>query len=120
MAGDGRILPSIREAGAMLGTFLLVLPAWIFFKGNSIGGAFDYMGTMFSHPYMHLEYSLYLPMILTSIVLLGLEWIQREKKFILQIENLPGAVRWSVYYASAIVLLVFGAFGSNEFIYFQF
>lgn len=120
MAGDGRILPSFREAGAMLGTFLLVLLAWIFFKSNSIGDAFDYMGTMFSHPYMHLEYSLYLPMILTSIVLLGLEWIQREKKFILQIENLPCAVRWSVYYASAIVLLVFGAFGSNEFIYFQF
>lgn len=119
-AGEGRVFPSFRESGAMLGTFLLVLLAWIFFKSNSIGDATGYLARMFSHPFMKLDYSSYLPMILASIALLGLEWIQREKKFVLQISNLPGAIRWSIYYLSAIVLLVFGAFGSNEFIYFQF
>ena len=119
-AGEGRILPSFREAGAILGTFMLILPAWIFFKSNSIGDAVGYLVRMFSHPFMKLNYSSYLPMILASVALLGLEWIQREKKFMLQIENLPGAIRWLVYYLSAIILLVFGAFGSNEFIYFQF
>ena len=119
-AGEGRILPSFREAGAMLGTFLLVLPAWIFFKSQSIGNALAYMGTMVSHPFLKLEYSPYLPMILVSLGLLGLEWMQREKKFVLQIGNLPIAVRWPVYYLCIMALLVFGAFGSNEFIYSQF
>ena len=119
-AGEGRIFPSFREAGAMLGTFLLVLIAWIFFKSNSIGDAAGYLSRMISHPFMKSGYTPYLPMILASIALFGLEWIQRRKKFILQTENLPVVIRWLVYYLSAIVLLVFGAFGSNEFIYFQF
>ena len=119
-AGEGRIFPSFHESGAMIGTFLLILPAWIFFKSNSISDAFGYFVTMFSQPFMKLDYSSYFPMILASIALLGLEWIQREKIFMLQIGKLPGVVRWSVYYVSAIILLVFGAFGSNEFIYFQF
>jgi len=119
-AGEGRVFPSFREAGAMLGTFLLVLLSWIFFKSNSIGDAFSYMVRMVSFPYLKLEYSAYLPMILASIALLGLEWLQREKKFMLQIGNLPFAVRWAAYYISVIVLLVFGAFGSTEFIYSQF
>ena len=119
-AGEGKLLPSFREAVAMLGTFLLVLLAWIFFKSNSIGDAFGFIYRMFSYPFMRLGYSTYLPMILASVGLLYLEWVQRKKKFMLQIKNFPVPVRWAVYYVSAIILLVFGAFGSNEFIYFQF
>ena len=116
----GRIVPSFRESRAMVSTFFITSVAWVFFMGDSIGQAFGLLSRVVAHPFMGLSYTSYLPMLFACLVLLVLEWFQREKEFFLQIANFPLLARWGIYYVSIIVIIVFGAFGSNEFIYTQF
>ena len=118
--GQGRLLPGAGEAVAILTTFVLTLVAWVFFRSIDIGSAFGYLGRMVSRPYGGLDYARFVPMLLACAALLTLEWIQREKQFLLQVDDLPVVGRWAVYSAGVLMLLVFGAFGSTEFIYFQF
>jgi alginate O-acetyltransferase complex protein AlgI len=117
-----RLLPSLKETGQMLGTFLLVLLGWVFFRSDSLGQAFGYITRMVTHPLMlgQVGYGFYLAPTLTSIGLLIIEWIQRRKRHALQIEQLPTWARWSIYYFLVIGTLLFGTFGGSEFIYFQF
>ena len=119
-AGEGRKLPSGKESLAILGTFTMVLMSWIFFKSSSLGEAIGFFWRLISQPYLGQEYSKYSIMLFASFALLGVEWIQRKKEFMLQIDNLHVTVRWSIYCLCVIAILVFGAFGSNEFIYSQF
>lgn len=119
-AAEGRILPSLRESWAMVSTFFLTSVAWVFFMADSFRQAFGLLGRVVMHPFSGLSYSSYLPMLFACILLLVLEWFQREKEFFLQIEKFPKIARWGIYYVSILVILVFGAFGSTEFIYTQF
>ena len=52
-------------------------------------------------------------------VLVMSEWIQRRKKYCLQIDDLPRWLRWIIYYCVVLLLIKFGA-PQQEFIYFQF
>jgi len=117
-----RLLPSLKETGQMLGTFLLVGLGWVFFRSDSLGQAFGYLARMVTHPLMlgQVGYGFYLAPILACIGLLIIEWIQRRKRHALQIERLPTWARWSIYYFLVIGTLLFGTFGGSEFIYFQF
>ncbi|MCX7021733.1 MAG: MBOAT family protein [bacterium] len=117
-----RLLPSLKETGQMVGTFLLVLLGWVFFRADSLGQAFGYLTRMVTHPLMlgQVWYTYYVMPVLVSLGLLAVEWVQRRKPHALKIEKLPGWVRWSIYYALVVGVLCFGTFGGSEFIYFQF
>ena len=117
---EGKLLPSFSELGGMLVTFGLTLLAWVFFRAPSITDAFLYIGRMFAHPVGGRGYGDFSAPITYSLILLGIEWVQREKQHALEIPELPVAVRWAVYNVVIIAFLLFGNFGSNEFIYFQF
>jgi alginate O-acetyltransferase complex protein AlgI len=119
-AGKGRLLPSFRETRAMIWTFIITSFAWVFFMGDSFKEAFGIIARVASHPFMGLSCRGYLPMLLACFLLLVLEWFQREKEFFLQIGKLPLVLRWCAYYVSILVILVFGVFGSTEFMYTQF
>lgn len=119
-AGEGRKIPSFREALAMLGTFSMVSLSWIFFKSATLGDAFRYIGRILSHPYMSESLlNPYIPMLVASCILLVFEWVQRKKDFVLQIGNLHAVLRWAIYYSSSALLVLFARSSSN-FIYFQF
>jgi alginate O-acetyltransferase complex protein AlgI len=120
VAGSGALVPPLVEIGAMLRTFLLVSFAWVFFMAGSFGEAFGVLAGIVSRPYQGLDYVQYLPLLGACFLLLIVEWLQREKEFYLQIAGFPIAVRWPVYFLCIVAILVFGAFGSNEFIYTQF
>ena len=119
-AGKGRLLPSLKDAKGMVLTFFLTSLAWVFFMGNSFGQAFGIFSRIVIQPFAGLDYTSYIPLLGGCFLLLVLEWFQREKEFFLQIERLPLVLRWGTYFVSILVILVFGAFGSNEFIYTQF
>ncbi len=119
-AAKGKFLPSLREARGMIVTFAATSFAWVFFRSETIGDASGYLGRMFSHPFMHQNYSRFLPLLFASVLILFVEWLQRTREHFLQIEHFPMVFRWIIYYSIIIVILVFGAFGSNEFIYTQF
>ena len=120
-AGEGKKLPSLRETMAMLGTFSMVSLSWIFFKSETLGDSFKYIGRIFSHPYIaESPIKIFIPMLLASCVLLILEWIQRKKDYVLKIEDLHVAFRWIIYYACLAVIIIFVKSSGDNFIYYQF
>ncbi len=120
-AGEGRKLPSFRELLSMLGTFSMVLLSWIFFKSETLGDAFRYIGRIVTHLYLaESPIKPYFPMLLVSIIMLLLEWVQRKKDFVLQIADLPIILRWVVYYGAVLTVFLYGVFNVNQFIYLDF
>jgi len=121
-AGEGRKLPSLKEFVAMVGTFSMVSLSWIFFKSETLGDAFKYIGRIVTHPYLASSpIKPYIPMLLASIILISLEWIQRKKDFALQIANLPIKYRWAIYYLSVtLILICFKEESGSKFIYVDF
>ncbi len=116
----GRALPSPREAAALLGTLVLVLAAWVFFRAASLTHAFQMLGTMVGGPWTWSSLDAFRPAAgLVAAVLLW-EWPRRHDQHGLAIAHWPRPLRWLTYLGVLTALLLFGRFGSQEFIYFQF
>jgi alginate O-acetyltransferase complex protein AlgI len=121
IAAQGKALPSIREAVMIGVTFLQVLVAWILFRSESLGAAWEFFIGLFTHGGTNPEgYGQFgWPFALIGILLV-VEWVQREKQHGLAIETLPAVVRWSIYYAIVAGCLWAGNASEVPFIYFQF
>jgi len=117
---QGRRLPRPGEAAAMLLTFAAVLLAWVFFRAPTPGDAVAYLGGMLTRPYLGADLGPYMPMLLACAGLWVVEYLQRDRQYALQIHAWPLPLRWTAYAAAVLVFLLFGNFGANEFIYFQF
>ena len=118
---EGRYLPSLRETGFMLVTFIQVLIAWVFFRAENLEHAFQYLGNMFSLSlFSWPDKTTYLPLI---GILLLIEWIQRGKHHPLVITGQNWG-QWSLRVTSYALIIwsifIWGAFDKTEFIYFQF
>lgn len=116
---ENRYLPGLKEMLQMVFTFGITVIAWIFFRSDSVSDAFHYIknifnGSVFAFPEVSL---LPFPFI---FILLVTEWFQRTKQHGLQLTGINNTfVRWSVYIALFLMILIFGA-DSDSFIYFQF
>jgi len=130
IVAKGKLLPSLREFGAMALTFFLTCLAWIFFRAESVGSAIDYIGRMITGVGTISDLKESLTFILTQVgsarvLILGLffmmEWLGRENKY--AIENLglkwSKPVRWGFYYLVISIIALYGG-KQQEFIYFQF
>lgn len=122
VVAEGRLFPSLREVVQMLSTFLLAVIGWIIFRAENIQQAWDYIVRMvtrfsFTMPAHGKDPLIYI------VVLLVVEWLQRDKQFGLQIENKGifrhATVRWVLYYVLFITTLLLAG-RQEEFIYFQF
>ncbi|KMQ70425.1 MBOAT family O-acyltransferase [Chryseobacterium koreense] len=114
-----RVFPNMKELLQMLFTFAITVIAWVFFRSETVAGAFNYLGRIadlgnYALPQIDLK-----PFIFIFILII-VEWLQRTKQHGLQISHLKSAaVRWSIYAVLLLLLLIFGA-NSDSFIYFQF
>jgi ABC-type xylose transport system permease subunit len=104
----------------MLVTFTLVVFGWIIFRAESISQIGEYISqmcssTLFTIPQHAGIHALFLNMAL----LVGGEWISRNKQHGLSLEKVPTIVRYIVYLVFAFILFAFGGQTVN-FIYFQF
>jgi D-alanyl-lipoteichoic acid acyltransferase DltB (MBOAT superfamily) len=115
-------------------TFVLVNFAWIFFRSNSIEDAFHIIRKIFSGSgnyfalsknvygnILYLGYPFWL--FVLSLLLIPLLFILEtliEKNYVVRFDRMPKPVKWAVYYAFIIAILVTGVFNTNQFIYFQF
>lgn len=120
IVAQGRMLPTIADVGRMLATFMVVMMAWVFFRATSVGQAVHFIGRIVTVPYLGLGYGQYLEPLTYAMVPLVVEWLQRERQHGLEIACLPVWLRWTIYCATIVGILLFGDFGSNAFIYFQF
>ena len=119
---QGRLLPSFKEAGQMLLTFLLVVIGWIIFRAENIGMAWDYLcrtisPSIFSLPFLYVGTK---KAIFFALIMILIEWFTRQKEFSLQMSSSTAiGIRLSISYAFVLVILEFSAH-SQSFIYFQF
>lgn len=106
-------------------TFALVVVGWVLFRAETIPQAYDYLCRMFFSGLSWEVASIPLgkQALLWSLLVMGVEWFQRDRHHALQLPERTGwqsiAGRWILYYV-LIALLLFYHGEQNEFIYFQF
>ncbi len=117
----GKAFPTLKELFQMAATFLLVAFAWIFFRSESVGDAFGYIGRIFASDFRGgIEY---LANDRYSVEILGLlllfvvfEWNARESE-----HPFTGKFRNLKLFAILSGLILLGAYSNaSDFIYFQF
>lgn len=117
-----KMLPGLKELALMLITFGLTVFAWIFFRANDLAHAFSYIQGIFAGELLSLPEILPKTTFLLLFIFLVIEWVGRADNF--AIEKLghqyPRVFRYAGYYALVFMIIFFGNFNENQFIYFQF
>jgi D-alanyl-lipoteichoic acid acyltransferase DltB (MBOAT superfamily) len=117
---EGRVLPSPGDAMRMLGTFALVLLGLAIFRSETMGDAVFFLARIVRAPYQGLDYLAYGVPLIYAMIPLIVEWPLRTRQHGLDIGDIPVILRWTIYLAVILAIVVFGRFGSQQFIYFQF
>jgi len=125
VVANGHLLPTFKECFQMLFTSFWVFIGWIIFRAENIYQAWDYLERMFSDFSVNIFMlsSKYLFSLLCILLLLIVEWVQRDKQHGLQL-SANGILKYrvcrlSIYYVLVMTILLFA--GEQEtFIYFQF
>jgi len=121
VVAEGRFLPNLKEVFSMASTFAMVCFAWIFFRADSISGAFKYIVGLVElpspeKPVTILVYSVFFWISVMIIV----DWFQRSgeiPKWWLSRKALP--IRWFAY-GICTWLCLKNLQSEASFIYFQF
>lgn len=126
IVAKGKYLPTVKEIFSMGITFSLTVFAWIFFRAVTLKHAISYIdgifsASLFSSP-QSLGFDNLTTVVLLILVFMKIEWIGREKEYGFQIiANIKNTyLRILLYYAIVFLILIYGNFSKNEFIYFQF
>ena len=124
VVATGRRLPSLKETGQMLLTFFLAVIGWIVFRASNIAEAWQYLSVLFSKSLLTIPWldnrHYYIPVVLSVVVMLVVEWLQRDKDHAFDLSGIKNhVVKFGIYYAMLVVLFWFGGH-SESFIYFQF
>ena len=119
IVAEDRVLPSLKEFGQMLLTFLLAMVGWVLFRSETIGQAWDFLGGMFDKSLFTMP-AIPVKTLLFVAIMLVVEWIQRKKEHGFVMDGVKsGVLRYACYIAVLAVIFVFGVF-NESFIYFQF
>ena len=120
---EGRRLPTLKETGQMLLTFILAMLGWILFRAENIGQAWMYVcgifnKSLFTMPWIdNPTYMLPMPLILLFLAIM--EWTGRNKECPIKFERTKKPWQWVLYLLLVILIFSFGK-PAETFIYFQF
>ena len=119
----GRYLPNIKEVFQISLTFFLAVIGWIIFRAETMTQAVGFFAAMLRNDFINYSALYGTHSLCFGIILLVVEWMQRDKQHALQFPDRKPfnyrVVRWAIYYG--IVLIIFAKMGSSQtFIYFQF
>ncbi len=120
----GRFFPSLKEMGQMLLTFFLAVIGWVVFRANSIEEAWNYICGLFNKSVLSVPWldsrHYYLPVLISIVLMLVVEWLQRDKEHAFDLSGIKSHVlKFGIYYVMVIALFWFGGH-AESFIYFQF
>lgn len=120
---------------AVLGTFVLVALAWVFFRADTVKDAVYILSHIFSglpelvnklatgqsiFQYLGLsKWDLIFSFMLIAF-LESIHYLQGKINVSQVFMQKPAYVRWAVYYSIAALIICFGVFGERQFIYFRF
>lgn len=121
------LLPSLAELTRIGITFLLICIAWVFFRSENISSAFLYLFHIIANFESSLVAPLTLPfnkaVLLTSFsaisLLISFEWFNRRNLHALDFQ-FARWLSWPIYSITIFLILIWGNFDQQEFIYFQF
>jgi len=125
---EGRFLPTWKEAVQILVTFGLAVLGWIIFRAETITQAWDYICGMMQFGTLRASYRFFLPneyivypTNLYIIVMIVIEWIQRNKQHGLEVLN-ASKYKWIriAFYYVLVWMIIQNAGTEQTFIYFQF
>ncbi|MFC1734093.1 MBOAT family O-acyltransferase [candidate division KSB1 bacterium] len=125
IVAKGNNLPSFKEISGIFITFGLTVIAWIFFRAENIGHAFNYLSGIFSPSLFSTPHfsgmRRALITILFVLIFICIEWNGREHQYAIAKfgENRNRLYRWSLYFILIQLIFIFGGPQQN-FIYFQF
>ena len=117
------ILPTAKEFGQMILTFLLVTIGWIIFRAANLHSAIDYIDNMLTFRTFSGFYKIFMHWEMLPIsIMLMVEWITRNKEYGLNGLDTIIKSRWvrCTIFSLSFVLLLFFRGGVHQFIYFQF
>jgi alginate O-acetyltransferase complex protein AlgI len=125
-------VPRLRDYLKGMVTFFLVCFAWIFFRANNLSDAIYIISHLFTGwedlgiqalkatPFFGpLKFNLVVGVVSVGMLLL-IHLLQGDNHFDQWLSKKRVGLRWAVYYSMVLAILLFGHFGSKEFIYFQF
>ena len=119
VVAEGRALPTVKEFGQILLTFVLAMIGWVLFRSETIGQAWDFLLGMFSKT-LFAAPAIPAKTLLFVAIMLVVEWVQRKKEHGFVMDGVKsGLLRYACYLAVLAVIFVFGVF-NESFIYFQF
>lgn len=117
---EGHILPNWKECLQIIFTFALVVIGWIIFRAETIGQAWEYVcGICNNNPFSIPNHAGIHALFANLLLLIMVEWFQRNKQHSLDIATLPAYLRYTIYIVMAFIIYTFGGHTVN-FIYFQF
>ncbi len=118
---QNNFFPTFKEFISILITFGLTTLAWIFFRAENIGHAFEYIKEIFSAS-LFTKFEIFpIKIIFLILIFMAVEWIGRKQEYAIEKIGLKWKwqYRYLMYYVIILFILVFGA-KEQEFIYFQF
>ena len=125
---EGCLLPTWKEAVQILFTFFLAVLGWIIFRAETITQAWNYICGMMQFGTLRACYRFFLPneyivypTNLYIIVMIVIEWIQRNKQHGLEVLN-ASKYKWiRIAFNYVLVWMIIQNAGTEQtFIYFQF
>ena len=120
IVAENRNLPTFREFFQILITFSLTCIAWVFFRARSISDAFHYIGKMFQFKHSPTTYKFGIDIIIFLILMILMEWHNRNYQYGLQIRSSKKVVRYAIYFAFCFITVAYFNVSNQSFIYFQF
>lgn len=126
IVAKGKVLPSIKEFGAIGLTFILTVFAWIFFRAESVTLAFSYVSEIFSLSLFEMpqfrDRNREIIILFITLLFFIIEWLGRDQEFALAKLGcrfgLP--IRYLMYYSIIFAIFWFSRSEAKQFIYFQF
>lgn len=122
--------PNLYRGLKIVVTFTLVCFAYIFFRANDMGDAVHMVASLgsgwgnFAGNVLSVignQREEFLLALIGIAVVMGSELLHGRVDFRRAIESRPAWMRWSVYYAGTLAVVLLGAFyGAADFIYFRF
>ena len=120
----GQYLPSIKEFMQMVITFFLAVLGWIIFRAEDLTQAKEYLSAMISNSFYDPSNSYGKTYMVYCIILVLVEWLQRDKQHALQWDNTyiykKKWLQCIVDYVVLFLIIFLGNYQGNQFIYFQF
>lgn len=122
---EGRFLPTWKEAGQILFTFMLAVFGWIIFRAETITQAWEYICGMLQFGTLRASYRFFIQHGIRTItwlcvLMLLIEWLQRNKQHGLEISHLKPVYRGIIFILIFELIIFFLPATPSQFIYFQF